>query len=113
MLRMSDDMRIIESYMRGKYADQSLCEDGVFIGSRIVAVIDGATSHGKLLWNGGRSGRFAKEVLSKFLRDHGDELVELPAAECMFRPNGALAQRIEGIHPEIYADSTASAGMQE
>ena len=61
-------MRVIESFIRGKYSDQALCEDGIFIGSKIVAVIDGVTSHGELLWNGGSSGRFAKDVLCEFLR---------------------------------------------
>ena len=37
-------MEIIESLIRGKYADQSLCEDGIFIDSVIVAVIDGRVS---------------------------------------------------------------------
>ena len=86
-----------------------MCEDGIFIGSRIVAVIDGATSHGKLLWNGGRSGRFAKDVLCDYLRLHEGELAELPAAECMSRLNNALSVSVKRIHPEIYTDPNALA----
>ena len=56
-------MRVIESYIRGKRPDQSQCEDGMYIGSKLAVVIDGVTSHGKLKWNGGSSGRFAKDVL--------------------------------------------------
>lgn len=41
-------MKIIESFIRGKNPDQSLCEDGIFIGAKIAAVIDGVTSKGSL-----------------------------------------------------------------
>ena len=102
-------MRIIESFIRGKYVDQSLYEDGIFIGSSIVAVIDGATSHGTLLWNGGSSGRFAREVLCEYLRLHEGELAELPAVECMSRLNNALSVSVKRIHPEIYTDPNALA----
>lgn len=102
-------MRIIESFIRGKYVDQSLCEDGIFIGSSIVAVIDGATSHGTLLWNGGSSGRFAREVLCEYLRLHEVELAELSAVECMSRLNNALSESVKEIHLEIYTDPDALA----
>ena len=42
------NMKAIESFIRGKYSDQSLCEDGIVVGAKIAAVIDGVTSHGKL-----------------------------------------------------------------
>ena len=64
-------MKIIESMLRGKYRDQLLCEDGIFIGNKIVAVIDGVTSHGTLFWHGGSSGRFAKDMLCEYRRPHG------------------------------------------
>lgn len=105
----SADLRIIESFIRGKYADQSLCEDGIFIGSRIVSVIDGATSHGKLLWNGGRSGQFAKDVQCEYLRLHEGEIAELLAMECMSRLNNALPESVKEIHPELYSDPNALA----
>ena len=90
-------MRVIESFIRGKYSDQSLCEDGIFIGSKIVAVIDGVTSHGALLWNGGRSGRFAKDVLCEFLRGFEDELAGMSAGECLRRINSVLAEKGRGV----------------
>ena len=71
-------MRIIESMLRGKYRDQLQCEDGIFIGNKIVAVIDGVTDYGTLLWHGGSGGRFAKEVLCEYLRSNEDELAEMP-----------------------------------
>ena len=85
-------MRVIETMLRGKYRDQLLCEDGIFIGNKIVAMIDGVTSHGTLFWRGGSSGRFAKEVLCEYLRSHEDELGELSAKECFHRLNCVLAE---------------------
>ena len=74
--------------IRGKYRDRLQCEDGIFIGDKIVAVIDGVTSHGNLLWNGGSSGRFAKDVLCECLRHsvqqcgrRGMELWRLPVQD--------------------------------
>lgn len=60
----STDMRILESFIRGKNPEQSLCEDGIFIGAKIAAIIDGVTSKGTLSRDGGSSGRFTKEVFS-------------------------------------------------
>ena len=97
-------MRVIESFIRGKYSDQALCEDGIFIGSKIVAVIDGVTSHGELLWNGGRSGRFAKDVLCEFLRGFEDELAGMSAGECLRQINSVLAEKGRGVHPDAYLD---------
>ena len=73
-------MRVVESFVRGKRPDQSLCEDGIFIGRKLVAVIDGVTSHGKLQWNGDTSGNFAQKVLLEYLRTNEDRLAALPAA---------------------------------
>ena len=92
-------MRVIESYIRGKRPDQSQCEDGMFIGSKLAVVIDGVTSHGKLKWNGGSSGRFAKDVLCEYLRAHEEELAELPAGEFLLRLNNVLGKKVEEYCP--------------
>lgn len=92
-------MRVIESFIRGKYADQSLCEDGIVIGAGIIAVIDGVTSRGKLRWRGGTGGRFAKDVLCAYIMEHEDELVHLTAVECMRTLNCILAEKREEAHP--------------
>ena len=89
------DVKLIESKIRGKRYDQSQCEDGMFVGSRLAVVIDGVTAHGKLRWNGGSSGRFAKEVLCEFLRTHEEELAVLSAGEFMRRANDVLAEKVE------------------
>ncbi len=65
-------MHILESFMLGKENNTQTCEDGLFIGEKLVAVIDGVTTRGNRLWNGQKSGCFAKEVLLRSLQ----ELVE-------------------------------------
>lgn len=65
-------IEIIEKQLIGKRADQSLCEDGIFISDHFIAVIDGVTSKGRQKWNGKlSSGGYAKEVILR-------ELAEMP-----------------------------------
>ena len=71
----------------------------MFIGSKLAVVIDGVTSHGKLKWNGGSSGRFAKDVLCEYLRAHEEELAELPAGEFLLRLNNVLGKKVEEYCP--------------
>ena len=106
-------MRVIESMLRGKYRDQRLCEDGIYIGNKIVAVIDGVTSHGTLLWNGGSSGRFAKDMLCEYLRSHEDELAELSSEECFHRLNRVLAARGREVYPSLYEGMSAADRLAE
>ena len=105
-------MKVIESMLRGKYRDQLLCEDGNFIGNKLVAVIDGVTSHGKLLWNSGSSGRFAKDMLCEYLRSHEDELAELSAKECLNRLNRVLAERGREVFPSLYEERRRPIGSR-
>ena len=106
-------MKIIESMLRGKYRDQLLCEDGIFIGNKIVAVIDGVTSHGTLFWHGGSSGRFAKDMLCEYLRSHEDELAEVSAKECFHRLNCVLAERGRKVYPSLYEGTPAADRLAE
>ena len=43
-------VQIIEQFICSKYPDQKKCEDGLFISSDFIAVIDGVTSKGELTW---------------------------------------------------------------
>lgn len=60
-------MQILDRFLKGKEDNPLTCEDGIFISDKLVVVIDGATSDGGGLWEGHRSGYFAKEVLLKCL----------------------------------------------
>ena len=93
----SADLRIIESFIRGKYADQSLCEDGIFIGSKIVAVIDGATLHGEPLWNGGRSDVAYVDDIPRHARFELGDVVETSGFSSVFPP-GIYVGRVADIH---------------
>ena len=55
-------IKIIETCCIGKRSPE-LCEDGLYIGSDMVAVVDGATSHGEKKWDGKSAGAFAKQLI--------------------------------------------------
>lgn len=61
-------MQVIESYICGKENNPNTCEDGIFIGKHLLAVIDGVTAKGTRLWNNTKSGHFAKDVLISTLQ---------------------------------------------
>ena len=60
-------MAIIESFIKTKYDDPALCEDGIFHNENYIAVIDGVTPKGQLTWDGHSSGYHAKETILKGL----------------------------------------------
>ena len=64
-------VQVVENSVIGKNADEILCEDRVFVGDGIVAVIDGATDKTgwKVLTSSGLvpSGRFAADVVAAAL----------------------------------------------
>lgn len=71
-------MKKIESFLLGKNKNQNLCEDGIYEGERIIAVIDGATSKSDRLINGVSSGCFAKNTIVSYIDEHEEELCDLP-----------------------------------
>ena len=56
-------MKIIESFIQGKQNNPFLCEDALFISSKGVAVIDGATSKTKNLNGSSTPGRQAAQLI--------------------------------------------------
>ena len=69
-------MKIIEQFIKGKENDPKTCEDGLFTGSFIAAVIDGVTPKSNYLWQGKTSGCYAKDLLLDF--DFLPEQIHLP-----------------------------------
>ena len=59
------EMQIIEKFIASKYGEDALCEDGLFINDKFIAVMDGVTAKGEILWNNKTSGFHAKEILIK------------------------------------------------
>ncbi len=60
---------IKESFLKSKNAINEDCEDGIFVGESIIAVIDGCTAKGNYLWNGKKSGLFAKNLICDTLKN--------------------------------------------
>ena len=97
-------VQIIEQFICSKYPDQQTCEDGLFISSDFIAVIDGVTSKGELTWPDGSgggsvfpspmtSGRYAREILAQALKTMEPGI---DAASAMEYLNQALAKAGSG-----------------
>jgi len=56
-------MKIIEKFIASKHGNDALCEDGLFINDKFIAVMDGVTAKGEILWDSKTSGFYAKEIL--------------------------------------------------
>lgn len=56
-------MQVIEKFIASKYGDDALCEDGLFINDKFIAVMDGVTAKGDILWNNKTSGLDRKSVV--------------------------------------------------
>lgn len=70
-------MKIIESFLCGKENNPLTCEDGIFISDKMIAIIDGVTAKSEYLWNGKKSGCFAKDVLMEYLQTGVEHLTAM------------------------------------
>lgn len=61
-------IKIIESFIKGKKDNADLCEDGLVITTNYIAVIDGVTSKGKILWDNKTSGVYVKSLLVEAIK---------------------------------------------
>lgn len=60
-------MQVIETFLCGKENNFKTCEDGIFIGENLAAVVDGVTAKGTKLWDGRKSGCYAKDKIIEYL----------------------------------------------
>lgn len=65
-------MLTIEQYIEGKYQTRVLCEDGIFVGENIAAVVDGVTSDNGILFENKSSGAFAKDTIIEALQSNNN-----------------------------------------
>lgn len=102
-------MQVLESFICGKENNPATCEDGIYIGRHLVAVIDGVTAKGTKLWDGHKSGYYAKELLLEYLRQEGVE--QQNAEELFANLDAALAANSlagnEMLAPEEYPRASA------
>jgi len=73
-------MKVIEKYIEGKYNEEK-CEDGIVINDNFIAIVDGATAQGNILWNGKTSGRFAMEIICNEIQQMNEEIDAYSAIE--------------------------------
>ena len=67
-------MQIIEQQVMSKDGNMDHCEDGLFISDNFVVVIDGVTAKGKKLWNGKKSGRYARDLILEKLKSVSEDV---------------------------------------
>lgn len=97
-------MQIIETFLCGKENNHKTCEDGIYVGAHLAAVVDGVTAKGKRLWNGHKSGYFAKEILLEYLRR--EDVAKQPPQELLGNLDKVLWEAVktqtEELQPEEY-----------
>lgn len=76
MEREDSLLKILEQFIQGKENNPTVCEDGIFAGKAMAAVIDGVTAKGSRLWKGKTSGRYAMESILDFLEKHQEKVSE-------------------------------------
>lgn len=103
-------MQVIESYICGKENNPATCEDGIFIGKHLLAVIDGVTAKGTRLWNNTKSGYFAKNVLIDALQ----RLDDTPDESLLHADALALLTKLDAIlHNAVTACSDGVLAIEE
>ena len=97
-------MQVVETFLCGKENNPKTCEDGIFIGEYLVAVIDGVTAKGHRLWDGHKSGYYAKEILLEYLnRKHIEKQEPLELLNNLDKVlKDAVAVSKELLQPEEY-----------
>jgi len=60
-------MKIIEKFIKGKYENQELCEDGIVVTDGFIAVIDGVSSQSEFSYQGKKLGRIIKDILLEII----------------------------------------------
>ena len=91
-------MEIVETFIKGKSRIPEDCEDGILLKDDMIVVVDGATAKGNLLWNGQKSGLFAKKCLLEAARV---ESADQSAEQFFQNLNLYLRRAIEQEHPGV------------
>ena len=103
MHRKDITLKVIETFIQGKENDPDTCEDGIFIGENIAAVLDGVTAKGTCLWEGRKSGCFGKNLLLKYLETCRDtETPEEFFSGLDLQLGQAIEERTDEIGPEDF-----------
>ncbi len=89
----------MEHYMEGKYDDQTLCEDGLFIGDHCVAVIDGVTSQTGYKFQGMYGGCFAKNIILNCLKTM--DVSKYQASEFFEIINDSIGNKTKELYPDL------------
>lgn len=56
-------MRVIEKFLKGKFNNEELCEDGICITDDFIAVIDGVSSQSQFNYENKKLGKIICDIL--------------------------------------------------
>lgn len=102
-------MQIWENFICGKENNPATCEDGIFIGKSIVSVIDGVTAKGNKLWNGHKSGYYAKELLLEYMRQ--EEIEQQDVVTLLLNLDEVLHQYAVARNPDLPSEEYPRASI--
>lgn len=101
-------MKITERFLCGKEDNPDTCEDGLVIGKRLIAVIDGVSSKGTRLWDGKTSGCYAKDVLAAYLQQ---DIANQSAVELLANLDRVLHEKLHGLAGTLSAEEYPRAAI--
>lgn len=100
-------MKIIEKFICGKENNLLKCEDELIITDHYVVIIDGVTAKSNYLWNGKKSGYYAKELLKGYF----NEGIEKQNAEELFTHLDLLLKKNIDKNPNLMIEDYPRASI--
>lgn len=97
-------MKIIEKFIKGKAADQTLCEDRLLVTEGFVAVVDGVTSKSSQTFNGRSGGIAAAEAVC-------DEICNFPCDITVENATRRLTRAVASLYENGEEKGCAAAGV--
>jgi glycerophosphoryl diester phosphodiesterase len=97
-------MKIIESFIKGKCNNQSLCEDRLVITDDFIAVIDGVTAKSNRTWDGKAGGIAAAEAVCKAIQSFPQSITAESAVSL-------LTDAVASLYSENEEKGSAAAGV--
>ncbi len=87
-------MKVMQSFIEGKAGNPDTCEDGLVIKEHFIAVVDGVTAKSEHLWDGSKSGCYARKLLCSYMEENPVE--DMGDLELLEHLNSLLHEAAEG-----------------
>ncbi|MDY4586446.1 MAG: hypothetical protein SPC84_06180 [Oscillospiraceae bacterium] len=101
------DYQINDIFIQGKTENSAICEDGLFIGENVIAVIDGVTAKSRIKWNDKSSGLYAREIIIDKLK----QAVSLDSPKSFFEDLNNEIKKAVDSRPGCYKEDWPRASV--